>query len=99
MRNVGIRLGCRPAPAAGNRCQYTPLSLQALLPTLIKPMLQRIICASALASTECKKYCTSSRMSVLRLCQHATSDQPAQVEGLTSVDSISLGGVHALLIQ
>ena len=51
MRNAGIRLGCRPAPAAGNCCQYILLSLQALLPTLIKPMLQHIICAYALAST------------------------------------------------
>ncbi len=65
MRYVSIRLTFRTSHVARNCCQYTVLSVQALLSTLNKPMLQHIICAFALATTECMRCCASIRVSIV----------------------------------
>jgi len=61
MRYVSIRLTFRTTHVARNCCQYTVLSVQALLSTLNK----LIICAFALATTECMRCCASIRVSIV----------------------------------
>ena len=65
MRYVSIRLTFRTTHVARNCCQPTVLSVQALLSTLNKPMLQHIICVFTLATTECMRCCASIRVSIV----------------------------------